>query len=107
MAGEELTLSRIRHRSSGLTDGPPSCELPHRGPLIRIHLEGRALKGSEIPGDFVSFIPFTYLKKYLLRACVQKLREAGILAGQDQRGLLLPGNLKSELSLWEDDGVSA
>lgn len=68
--GRTLTSSWICDLSSGLTDG---SQLPHHVPLIQIRLEYRVLKGSEIPGDIVSFIPFTYLKKYLLRACVQKL----------------------------------
>lgn len=68
LQGRTLKLSWIYDLSSGLSDGSQSCEVPLHVPLSQVHLGSRSLKGCDTLSDFVSFIPFTYLKKYLLRA---------------------------------------
>lgn len=44
-----------------------SYGLPIYSPLIQTHMGSGALKDFETPGDLVSFIPFTYFERYLLR----------------------------------------
>ena len=68
--------------NSDLSDGSRSYVLLIHAALIQVLLGCGALKGSEMPGDLVSFIPFTYLKS-IEGLCPETFLVPGKLGDQD------------------------
>lgn len=69
--------------SSGLSGGSRSYELPMHAPLVQTLLGSGTLRGSETPGDLVSFIPLTSIKSIIEGLYPETLLVPGRLGDQD------------------------